>query len=149
MSARGFALDVWRGKDAHDQNVILWSKHNGPNQRWTIRYVKNFKSSNFRSSGTKTVGGKYVFDKAAGLFIGRDFRIASNLPSKRVLSVKGGRNVVLSDRTASNQQVFYYNPAQKRIQSKGYKNKCLDIENAGNRGRNGNIQLWGCNNGWF
>jgi hypothetical protein len=33
------ALDVYQGKDVEGQQVIVWNKHNGWNQRWRVIYT--------------------------------------------------------------------------------------------------------------
>jgi len=38
MNIRGLAMDVSGGRDKEGQNVIVWKKHNGKNQKWNIIY---------------------------------------------------------------------------------------------------------------
>jgi len=35
----GKVLDVHGGKDDENRQVIVWSKHNGANQRWKVLYL--------------------------------------------------------------------------------------------------------------
>lgn len=39
VNERGLVLDVAGGKDQNNQNVLVWKKHNGTNQKWKIDYV--------------------------------------------------------------------------------------------------------------
>lgn len=39
MNERGLVLDVAGGKDRNNQNVLVWKRHKGQNQKWKIDYV--------------------------------------------------------------------------------------------------------------
>lgn len=39
VNERGLVLDVAGGKDLNNQNVLVWKKHGGANQKWKIDYV--------------------------------------------------------------------------------------------------------------
>lgn len=39
VNERGLVLDVAGGKDQNNQNVLVWKKHNGANQKWKIDYI--------------------------------------------------------------------------------------------------------------
>jgi hypothetical protein len=39
MNERGLVLDVAGGRDQNNQNVLVWKKHKGLNQKWKIDYV--------------------------------------------------------------------------------------------------------------
>lgn len=39
INAKGKALDVDGGKDEEMRQVIVYNKHNGANQKWTIKYL--------------------------------------------------------------------------------------------------------------
>jgi hypothetical protein len=39
VNERGLVLDVAGGRDKNNQNVLVWKKHNGLNQKWKIDYV--------------------------------------------------------------------------------------------------------------
>lgn len=69
MNQRGFALDVWRGQDKQNQNVILWSRHNGLNQRWRIEYLNTSRRVIRKSSGY----GKSIYNKYYGMYTNRPF----------------------------------------------------------------------------
>jgi hypothetical protein len=92
---------------------------------------------------------KFVFNRSFGLYQYRPFRIVTNLPSRRLLSVVDGKNVVIADRTNSKTQQWIFNPRKRTIVSHGLRNKCLDVENAGNKGRDANLLVWTCNSGWW
>jgi hypothetical protein len=83
----GLVVDVAGNRDVEGQNVCVWRRHNGANQRWTIVYVDSV-------TDTLTKG----LNKDFGFFINKPFYIVSRLPMKRVVEVVGGRNVVLKNR---------------------------------------------------
>jgi hypothetical protein len=56
------AMDVFAGKDDEGQNVIVWGKHKGLNQKWNIVYV---------DAAVKAKGKG--LNKQFGLFISRPF----------------------------------------------------------------------------
>jgi hypothetical protein len=39
INERGLVLDVAGGQDRNNQNVLVWKKHKGLNQKWKIDYV--------------------------------------------------------------------------------------------------------------
>jgi hypothetical protein len=39
INERGLVLDVAGGQDKNNQNVLVWKKHRGLNQKWKIDYV--------------------------------------------------------------------------------------------------------------
>lgn len=39
INERGLVLDVAGGQDRNNQNVLVWKKHRGLNQKWKIDYV--------------------------------------------------------------------------------------------------------------
>lgn len=39
VNERGLVLDVSGGRDRNGQNVLVWKKHNGLNQKWKVDYV--------------------------------------------------------------------------------------------------------------
>jgi hypothetical protein len=73
MTTKGLAVDVWYGKDLQNQNVIVWSKHEGYNQKWTIEYSKTTKTITKTSTGF----GKSMYNKSYGLYTNRPFHIVT------------------------------------------------------------------------
>jgi hypothetical protein len=67
------ALDVYQNKDVEGQQIIVWNRHNGWNQRWRVIYTD--KASKERSKG---------FDREYGFYINRPFYFRSRLPMWRV-----------------------------------------------------------------
>lgn len=39
VNERGLVFDVSGGRDRNGQNVLVWKKHNGLNQKWKVDYV--------------------------------------------------------------------------------------------------------------
>jgi hypothetical protein len=69
-------MDVSGGKDAEGQNVQVWNRHNGVNQRWKIVYLDE-------ADKEATKG----LNKDFGLFVNKPFFIVSRMPMKRVIEV--------------------------------------------------------------
>jgi hypothetical protein len=65
---------------------------------------------------------------------------------ERVLDVQGGKNLLLLSRNGKDTQKWVFDEKSKTIKSFAYKNKCLDIENAG---QSANMQIWNINSRWF
>jgi hypothetical protein len=86
-------------------------------------------------------------NKDFGFYINRPFYIMSKLPMRRVLDIKGGRNINLQSRVNGKKtQQFTFDEKTKTIQSIGFKGKSLEIQN---EGRNGNVQINAVNSRWF
>ena len=114
-------LDVSGNKDAEGQNVHVWKRHNGANQRWRIAYIDS--KSKGRTSG---------LNKDFGFHIRRPFYIMSRMPMRRVLEVVGGRNIVIRNLVRNrNTQKFMFDQASKTIKSVAYPGRSFDIQNAG------------------
>jgi len=39
VNERGLVLDVSGGRDRNGQDVLVWKRHNGANQKWKVDYV--------------------------------------------------------------------------------------------------------------
>ena len=78
------ALDVHGGKDEEGRQVIVWNRHNGKNQRWTVVYLD-------KAEDIQTKGLNADF----GFHIGKPFYFRSRLPMKRVVECIGANNLVL------------------------------------------------------
>jgi hypothetical protein len=69
------------------------------------------------------------------------------MPMQRVLTVSGGRNLVIkSHNRQDNNQIFFLDPGTKTIKSALNNTKSIDIQNGG--GSN-NLQIWNTNARWF
>lgn len=68
-------LDVRANKDKEAQEIIVWKRHNGLNQRWKILYLD-------QKEEEPTKG----LDTDSGLYRNRPFKIQTRLPSKRVIT---------------------------------------------------------------
>jgi hypothetical protein len=132
----GKVLDVAGGKDAEGQNVIVWKRHNGNNQKWTITYVDSVK-----------IDTNEDFTGTWGFTANKPFYLRSKLPSRRVMEVTGGRNLVLKRaRKDQEQQQFFFDSTTKTIKSQKFKEKSLDIQGGGSTK---NMQIWKTNARWF
>jgi len=124
-------LDVTGGRDAEAQNVQVYGKHNGLNQRWTILYEED-------KDDVKTKGmGEFGFK------INEPFFIVSRLPMKRVAEAIGASNVVIK-RLVINRlaQQFFFDQVSKTVKSMQWKNRSLQL--SGN-----NLIISPTNSRWF
>lgn len=74
-------FDVRSAKDVEAQEVIMWNRHNGANQRWRVVYVDQFKEQ------TKGLVEEF------GLFANRPFYIRSRLINRRIAECQNNTNV--------------------------------------------------------
>jgi hypothetical protein len=128
------AFDVTGGKDEEARNVIVWKKHGGANQRWSIIYEDDWKEA--REKG---------FNKEFGFKINEPFFIVSRLPMKRCAEVVGGRNIVLKTvdyERDKKEQHFVFDEVSKTIKSVRYMDRSLNT--AGN-----NLDMRTTNSRWW
>ena len=100
----GKVLDVSGNKDYEGQSVIVWKRHNGRNQRWSILYTDDAKPD-----------AKKGKNRRFNFYINRPFYIVSKLPMRRVIEVVGGRNLVIRTRSTRNTQKFVFDQKSKTI----------------------------------
>jgi len=94
-------------KDFEGQSVGIHKKTFTINQKWTLTYVD-------RAEDVKTRGMYTPYN----MHLGRPFYIQSRLPMQRVVTVVGGRNLVLKTMDRTNQsQVFFLDPTSHTIKS--------------------------------
>lgn len=105
-------------------------------QKWRIQYVDTYEDS--KTSGLYT---------PYQIHLGRAFVIRSRLPMQRVVTVVGGRNLVIQTHDRSNQnQVFFLDPRTKTIKSVASSTKSIDIQS---KGGSSNLQVWLTNSRWW
>jgi len=105
---RGVVLDIHRGKDTEGNQVIVWRRHNGANQKWTVECIEEDTIQN-------------------GLIPDRPFRLITKMKSGRALT-RVGKDVKITDRNNSNNdQVFVFDSKMGSIQPKTSKGLSLDI----------------------
>jgi hypothetical protein len=81
------------------------------------------------------------------MHLGRPFYIRSRMPMQRVVTVIGGRNLVLKTMDRANQnQLFFLDPSSKTIKSVGSSKSSIDIQSGGG---SANLQIWTTNARWF
>lgn len=128
-------LDVTGNRDTEGNNVIVWKRHNGLNQRWKIMYLDEMKPE-------PTKG----MDQDSGLYRNRPFYMVSRLPAHRVATV-AGRNLTITKKKDGNEsQLFYFDHLTRTIKSKQYKGRSVDIQSSG-RGRS--VQIYNTNARWW
>ena len=91
----------------------------------------------------KTTGLQSEF----GFHIGRPFYIITAMGSGRAIEVTGGRNLVLKTKKFNHvAQQFFFDNKTKTLKSQQYKDRSIDIQNAG---ASSNLQIWTTNGRWF
>ena len=114
-------LDVHGGKDEEGRKVIVWNKHNGANQRWTVVYVDQ--AAKIKSTGLV---------KDFGWHANRPFYMVSRLPFHRVAETIGANNITIKRwRKGAAAQQFWFNPTSKLIYSNHWKNYCMEVQSSG------------------
>jgi hypothetical protein len=78
-------MDVSGGKDAENQNILIWNKHGKINQQWDLIYADEF----------PTEPKKGELNKDFGLYVERDFYIVTKMNSHRYLDLVNNRNMVI------------------------------------------------------
>jgi len=124
-------LDVAAGKDAEGTNVMSYTVRNVAGQKWKIAYLSK-----------KVIDQKEGLNKNRGLYINRPFYIVSKLWMSRVITVAGGKNLVIQSRTDSKDQQWFYDQTTKTIKSVSNKDKSLDI-------RGGNAYAYTTDARWY
>jgi hypothetical protein len=129
-------LEVKNGEDVEGQDVAINKITYNIRQKWRIQYVDTYEDN--KTSGLYT---------PYQIHLGRAFIIRSRLPMQRVVSIVGGRNLVIQTLDRNNQnQIFFLDPRTKTIKSVGTSTKSIDIQNSG--GSN-NLQVWATNARWW
>lgn len=111
INTKGLAVDVSGSRDKDGQNVIVWKKHNGRNQKWNIVYINE--------DSVQT-----------GIIPDKPFRLVTKLRSGRVLT-RTGNNVVIRSRNDKEDQIFVLDSKTKNIVPTTNKKLSLDIGDFG------------------
>jgi hypothetical protein len=116
------AVDVYEGKDQEAQNIIMWKKHNGLNQKWKLVYLDD--------TDKEPVKG---LNKQFGFFINRPFFLISAMPMGRCLTTNSANLLITSkkDNKTYKQQQFVFDGATKTILSNMWKTKAISINGSG------------------
>jgi hypothetical protein len=121
INVKGMVMEVSGRKDVEGQEVVTGKNSKAIHQQWNIVYTD-------KEVEMKTKGKSSDW----GFHIGRPFYIVTKMGSGRAIEVTGGRNLVLKwkqwNRTS---QQFYFDNKTKTIKSQQYKDRSLDIQNAG------------------
>lgn len=127
-------MDVSGAKDAENQNIHMWKKHNGDNQKWDILYVKDMKAEPKKCEMNTDFGFK----------VDCPFHVVSKLPSGRYLDIIG-RNIVIKTPNGRKTQEWYFDQKSKTVKTKS-NNQSFDIQGSG---KNKNLQVWSTNSNWW
>jgi hypothetical protein len=129
-------LDVHGNKDKEGQKVIVWKRHNGSNQRWTITYT---------DKATKEVTTGY--SKEWGMHISRPFYLRSRLPMKRVAEAVSTDVRLRRYHTGrTRQQTWRFDITSKTIKSEYYKTYSMNIHS---NGRSSSLRITTTNSRWW
>jgi membrane carboxypeptidase/penicillin-binding protein PbpC len=131
---RSKVLDVQSGKDAENQNIIVWRRHGGLNQQWDVIYSNKWKRD----------PKKGELNKDFGLYVDRTFLLKSKLKSGRYIDLIG-RDLVIKTTNGRNTQQWYFHQQSLTIRSRS-NNQSWDIKSAG---KTNNMQVWSTNSGWW
>ena len=123
VNYQGKVLDVYRGQDQEGQNVIVYKKHNGLNQKWRIVYVDSAPKD-----PTKGLNSGF------GFHINRPFVLVSQLPANRYLYHHANNYLYIVNPTnpPAAQCRFVFDQVTKTVQSAWRKRYALEIMNNGN-----------------
>lgn len=114
-------FDVNGGADKEGNDVIVWTKHNGLNQRWKIIYLDE-------KADEPTTG----IDQDSGLYRNRPFYVISRLAKHRALTVKHGHQLRIAKKVKdAPSQLFYFDHLTRTIKSKQYTGKSISIPSSG------------------
>jgi hypothetical protein len=128
-------LDVAGSRDTEGNNVVVWKRHNGLNQRWKVIYLDEMKPE-------PTKG----LDQETGLYRNRAFYIVSRLPAHRVATVQGHNLAITKKKNGDESQLFFFDHLTRTIKSQQFKARSIDIQSSG-RGRS--VQIWNTNARWW
>jgi hypothetical protein len=129
-------FEVKNGEDVEGQDVSISKITYNIRQKWRIQYVDTYEDN--KTSGLYT---------PYQMHLGRAFIIRSRLPMQRVVTVVGGRNLVIQTLERTNQnQIFFLDPRTKTIKSVGSSTKSIDIQS---KGGSTNLQVWETNSRWW
>jgi hypothetical protein len=129
-------FEVKNGEDVEGQDVSISKITYNIRQKWRIQYVDTYEDN--KTSGLYT---------PYQMHLGRAFIIRSRLPMQRVVTVVGGRNLVIQTLDRGNQnQIFFLDPRTKTIKSVASSTKSIDIQS---KGGSTNLQVWETNSRWW
>jgi hypothetical protein len=134
QNERGKVMDVSGGKDAENQDIIVWNKHGRINQQWDVVYTDQWKGE----------PKKGELNKDFGIYVERSFYIVSQMGRGRYLDLIG-RNMVIKTRNGRRTQQWYFHQQSYTIKTRS-NNHSWDIQSSG---RSTNMQVWSTNSGWW
>jgi hypothetical protein len=132
----GRVIEIANQQDGEGNNVGLAKLTYQLCQKWQVDYVDT-------AEDRKTTGLYVPYQ----IHLGRAFIIRSRMPMQRVLTVTGGRNLVIKTHNRQdNNQIFFLDPETKTIKSVAQNTKSIDIQGSGG---SSNLQIWNTNARWF
>ena len=135
VNEHGKVFDVSGGQDRENQNIIVWNKHNGLNQRWNIVYADQDKE--------EPKDGEFLPD--FGVYAGRHFYVQTRLESGRYIDIVGNA-ILIKTPNGFDTQKWYFDLKTKTIKSVARNNVSWDIRGSG---KTREMQVWSTNSGWW
>lgn len=65
------------------------------------------------------------------------------------MTIVGGRNVVIQNRSNRNTQIFFFDGKSRTVRSQAFKNQNLSINGGHRSRRGGSLEISRTNNGWW
>jgi hypothetical protein len=129
-------IEIVNYQDGEGANVGVGALKQQLCQKWSIDYVD-------QAEDRKTTGLYVPYQ----IHLGRAFIIRSRMPMQRVLTLTGGRNLVIKTHNRQdNNQIFFLDPDTKTLKSVAQNTKSIDIQGSGT---SSNLQIWNTNARWF
>lgn len=130
QNQRGLVLDVAGGRDRNGQNILVWTKHNGRNQKWRIEYLNRKPQKPKKKAAPRK--GEYSADHH--LYVERPFYIVSKLGSQRYLdNDKRGNKLVVKKENGNESQQWWFDFKRRIIRNKSNNGFCLGAKASGKR----------------
>lgn len=111
VNEKGKLLDVRGGQDKNNQDVIVWSRHNGLNQQWDVVYTDQP-------------------EPPVGFEANKPFVLINQMAGKRLLTLSKD-NFVIQSRNNSPEQLFRFDPATKTIKMFSNQHHSLAMSHSG------------------
>jgi hypothetical protein len=133
-------LDISGGKDNEGQNVIVYNRHNGLNQRWRIVYVDT----------VKDLPRPEELREEWGMQCGKVFFLRTRMPSKRfVQSQSGNLAVGPKDFDKKNTEMQFMFDCKKNQITTADKSRAGQTWGIGSKGSSSNVEINGNGNEWY
>lgn len=111
VNEKGKVLDVAGSRDVNNNDVVVWSRHNGLNQQWDVVYTDEP-------------------EPPVNFIPNKPFVLINQMRGKRLLTLSES-NFVVQSRNNSPEQLFKFDPATKTIKMFSNQLHSLALSHAG------------------